>query len=137
MSESNALVLGGTGSNAVNVGIGTASPAFNLDVHGTANFTGLVTFAPTQTFSGGGELQGSVTDATTSFDIGDPRLPSVRMATYNAFLGFSGNSTVTGMYNFADGPNDLNAVSTGAANTAVGTAAAINVTTGSDNLPSG
>lgn len=137
VSESNALVLGGTGSNAVNVGIGTASPAFNLDVHGTANFTGLVTFAPTQTFSGGGELQGSVINATTSFDIGGTPFAFGSMATYNAFLGFSGNSTVTGMYNFADGPNDLNAVSTGAANTAVGTAAAINVTTGSDNTAVG
>jgi hypothetical protein len=137
VSESNALVLGGTGSNAVNVGIGTASPAFNLDVHGTANFTGLVTFAPTQTFSGGGELQGPVINATTSFDIGGTPFAFGSMATYNAFLGFSGNSTVTGINNFADGPNDLNALSTGAANTAVGTAAAINVTTGSDNTAVG
>ncbi len=34
VSESNALVLGGTGSNAVRVGIGTATPAFTLDVRG-------------------------------------------------------------------------------------------------------
>jgi trimeric autotransporter adhesin len=35
VSESNALVLGGTGANAVSVGIGTASPAYTLDVQGT------------------------------------------------------------------------------------------------------
>jgi hypothetical protein len=54
VGESNALVLGGTGANAVNVGIGTATPQYTLDVHGTGNFTGNVTFAPTQTFPGGG-----------------------------------------------------------------------------------
>jgi hypothetical protein len=58
VSESNALVLGGTGSNAVNVGIGTATPASTLDVHGTGNFTGLVTFAPGQTFPGTGTISG-------------------------------------------------------------------------------
>jgi hypothetical protein len=39
VSESNAVVLGGTGSNAVSVGIGTATPAYTLDVHGTGNFS--------------------------------------------------------------------------------------------------
>jgi hypothetical protein len=53
VSASNALVLGGTESNAVNVGIGTATPAYTLDVHGTVNFTGPVTFAPEQTFPAG------------------------------------------------------------------------------------
>jgi hypothetical protein len=52
VSENNALVLGGTGANAVAVGIGTATPAAALDVHGTGNFTGLVTFAAGQTFPG-------------------------------------------------------------------------------------
>ena len=32
------------------VGIGTTAPAAKLDVHGTANFTGPVTFASGQTF---------------------------------------------------------------------------------------
>jgi Chaperone of endosialidase len=52
VSKSNALVLGGTGANAVNVGIGTATPSATLDVRGTGNFTGLITFAPGQTFPG-------------------------------------------------------------------------------------
>jgi len=46
VSQSNALVLG----NGVNVGIGTAKPAYSLDVNGTGNFTGLVKFASSQTF---------------------------------------------------------------------------------------
>ena len=50
VSESNAMVLGGTGSNAVKVGIGTAAPAYTLDVQGTGNFTGAVTFASSQSF---------------------------------------------------------------------------------------
>jgi hypothetical protein len=59
VNESNALVLGGTGANAVKVGIGTATPAATLDVQGTGNFTGLITFAPNQTFPGTGS--GTVT----------------------------------------------------------------------------
>ncbi len=58
VNASNALVLGGTGSNAVSVGIGTATPASTLDVHGNANFTGAITFAPGQTFPGTGTITG-------------------------------------------------------------------------------
>lgn len=52
VAESHALVLGGTSANgsAVNVGIGTPTPAYTLDVNGTANFTGPVNFASNQTF---------------------------------------------------------------------------------------
>jgi hypothetical protein len=60
VGESNALVLGGTGPNAVNVGIGTPTPQYMLDVHGTGNFTGNVTFAATQTFPGTGTISGVV-----------------------------------------------------------------------------
>lgn len=56
VSESNALVLGGTGSNAVSVGIGTAKPAYTLDVQGSGNFTGLVKFASGQQFPGTGTV---------------------------------------------------------------------------------
>ncbi len=55
VAVSNAMVLGSingvNGASAnTNVGIGTTSPAYTLDVHGTGNFTGLVTFAAGQTF---------------------------------------------------------------------------------------
>ena len=42
VTQSNSLVLGGTGSNAVNVGIGTTAPAYTLDVAGTINASGTV-----------------------------------------------------------------------------------------------
>ena len=43
---------------STNVGIGTITPAYTLDVHGTGNFTGLVTFASNQTFPGTGNGHG-------------------------------------------------------------------------------
>ena len=52
VNESNALVLG----NAARVGIGTGSPQYLLDVQGTGNFTGPVTFAAGQTFPGTGTI---------------------------------------------------------------------------------
>jgi len=66
VSASNALVLGSAGTN---VGIGTPAPAYTLDVHGTANFTGLVNFAAGQTFPGfSGSVVGDVigTQSATS-----------------------------------------------------------------------
>ncbi|MGO9274848.1 MAG: beta strand repeat-containing protein [Terriglobia bacterium] len=58
VAESSALVLGGTGVLAVNVGIGTAAPQYALDVHGTGNFTAPVTFTAGQTFPGTGTITG-------------------------------------------------------------------------------
>ena len=52
VGESNALVLG----NGAMVGIGTPTPQYLLDVQGTGNFTGLVTFASGQTFPGTGTV---------------------------------------------------------------------------------
>jgi hypothetical protein len=61
VTASNALVLGSingvNGATAdTNVGIGTTSPAAKLDVRGTANFGGLITFASGQTFPGAGTI---------------------------------------------------------------------------------
>jgi hypothetical protein len=51
VSASNALVLGGTGGSAVNVGIGTTTPGSILSIDGVANFT-----AATSTFYGSGGI---------------------------------------------------------------------------------
>ncbi len=62
VTESNAMVLGpvtgNNGGTSVKVGIGTTAPAYSLDVHGTGNFTGNVTFASSQTFPGTGTITG-------------------------------------------------------------------------------
>jgi hypothetical protein len=58
VAASNALVLGSTGTS---VGIGTSTPAYTLDVHGTGNFTGAVTFASGQSFPGTGTITGITT----------------------------------------------------------------------------
>src|SRR5579863_4092530 len=63
VTANNSLVLGSingvnSATASTNVGIGTTAPAYSLDVHGTGNFTGLVTFAPGQTFPGIGTITG-------------------------------------------------------------------------------
>ena len=42
VSQSNSLVLGGTGTNAVSVGIGTSTPGFTLDVNGNLRCVGAI-----------------------------------------------------------------------------------------------
>ncbi|MEI6595158.1 MAG: tail fiber domain-containing protein [Bacteroidota bacterium] len=56
VGNSNSLVLGGTGAYAVNVGIGTSSPAAQLDVVGTVNISTLAGTAGPVWASGSGVL---------------------------------------------------------------------------------
>ena len=57
VSASNSLVLGGTGADAVNVGIGVTAPATTLHVKGVSNF-----------FSNGNTRTGSFWNGTSSSD---------------------------------------------------------------------
>ncbi|MFL5762498.1 MAG: beta strand repeat-containing protein [Bacteroidia bacterium] len=57
VTASNSMVLGGTGADAVNVGLGNTAPSFKLDVTGTGRFTstlkvGAYTFPATDGSSG-------------------------------------------------------------------------------------
>ena len=62
VSQSNALVLGCTTATnsscpgTVSVGIGTATPAYTLDVQGSGRFTQPIVFASNQTFPGTGTV---------------------------------------------------------------------------------
>jgi trimeric autotransporter adhesin len=95
VSKSNALVLGGTGANAVNVGIGTATPSSTLDVHGTGNFTGLITFAPGQTFPGTGTITG-VTAGTDLLGGGSVGSVTLSVDTTKVVTGVIAGTDLTG-----------------------------------------
>jgi hypothetical protein len=233
VGENNALVLGAPG---VRVGIGTATPAYSLDVRGSGNFTGMVTFAPGQVFPGtgngtitgvtpatGGGLTGGGTSGSVSlgltnacasgqvlqwnggawacssvangtitgvtpgpgltgggstgnvtlnvdptqvpflntanvftgnqtvngnlsatglvtgsgFQIGSNLFAFGSYTNYNAFVGFSGNATMTGQRNTASGSQALYSNTTGYANTASGATSLYANTTGAGNTGAG
>ncbi len=94
------------------VGIGTTAPAATLDVNGTVN-------------------------ASSSFNLGGSAFAFGNASIGNAFLGFSGNSTLTGAQNTATGSGALESDTTGALNTANGVAALAYNLTGSNNMASG
>lgn len=95
VGASNAMVLGGTGGNAVNVGIGTATPAFALDVHGTGNFTGPITFAAGQIFPGTGTITG-VTAGTDLVGGGSTGSVTLNVDTTKIVTGVTAGTGLTG-----------------------------------------
>ena len=95
VSESNALVLGGTGSNAVNVGIGTAKPAYTLDVQGSGRFTQPIVFASSQTFPGAGTITG-VTAGTDLTGGGTSGNVTLKVDTTKVVTGVMAGTDLTG-----------------------------------------
>jgi len=98
--------------SSAGVGIGTTSPATALDVNGAVN-------------------------ATTSFNLGQHAFAYGSYASGNAFLGFAGNSTMTGGSNTASGLGAFANNSTGNFNTASGAGALASNTKGGGNTASG
>ena len=103
VTASNSMVLGsiagvnGAGSNT-NIGIGTTAPLFTLDVHGTGNFTGPITFASSQMFpntvsgiTAGTGLTGGGTTGNVTLNLDTTKVPQL-----NASNVFVGTQTVTG-----------------------------------------
>ncbi len=94
------------------VGIGTTAPGFTLDVNGGINSA--------MGFSLGGH----------PFAFGSYQL-------LNTFLGFAGNSTVTGEENIGIGPEALEESTSGSGNLAMGFTTLYNDTDGVNNLALG
>jgi len=99
-------------SSGGEIGIGTTTPAATLDVNGTVN-------------------------AATSFNLGGSSFAFGTFSKQNAFVGFSGNSTMTGANNTAGGAYALANNTTGFENTAVGNGALMLNTTGIVNTAVG
>ena len=128
VSESNAVVLGCiAGQNycpaSVNVGIGTATPAYTLDVQGTGNFTGLVTFASGQTFPGtgsitgvtaGSDLVGGGNSGNVTLNVDTTKVPQLGAAnTFTANQMVNGNVTATAFNGNGSGLINVNAATVG------------------------
>ncbi len=127
-------------------GSGTLSIAANACASGSAlsalPFTcspfatlGANTFTGNQTVSGNLSATGLVTGS--GYQIGSNLFDYGSYANQNAFLGFAGNTTMTGIQNTASGYQSLLDNVTGSYNTASGYQSLLNNTTGNFNTASG
>jgi hypothetical protein len=155
VSESNAMVLGGTGAAAVNVGIGTATPAYPLDVAGIIRTsTGGIQFpdGTVQTTAGGAgtitgvtagtDLTGGGTSGNVTLNLDTTKVPQLNTA--NSFTGnqtVNGNLSATGSLtgsSFQIGSNLFDAGSYGNENVFLGFAGSSNsINAGRSNTASG
>ena len=99
-------------STAGDIGVGTTTPAATLDVNGAVN-------------------------AATSYNLGENAFAFGSFTEGNAFLGFAGNSTMTGIDNTASGFEALHSNTSGYLNTVSGYGALYNNTTGYHNTVMG
>jgi hypothetical protein len=120
---SNSALFQSGSSPTAKIGINTSAPTANLDVNGSANVRGNV--------SATGRVSAS------AYNIGSNPFAFGSFANSNAFLGFAGNSTMTGRFNTAVGESALSANTNGESNSAIGLNALIHNTSGTDNEASG
>jgi hypothetical protein len=137
----------GGGITGVTAGMGltgggtSGNVTLNVNTTKIPQLSAANTFVGNQTVTGNltasGEVQGGVVNATTGFDIAGNVFASGSVASFNAFLGFGGNSTMTGTYNTASGFAALRPNTTGYRNTASGAVALASNTTGYENSAGG
>ena len=154
VNASNALVLGGTGANAVNVGIGTATPAHQLHVVGQVQIDTLTSGSSTDsivTVTASGNPGGVLHKVTAASFIKNTAWSLIGNSGTTAGTNFIGTSDNTDLVfkrnnsqsgliantNTSFGYGALNPASTGASNVAMGTAALSANTTGVNNTAIG
>ena len=104
VSVSNALVLGGTGPDAVNVGIGTATPSQTLEVVGgnvkiTTSGNGLIFADGTKQTTAGGGGGGTITGVTAGTDLtggGTSGTVTLNVDTTKVVTGVTAGTDLTG-----------------------------------------
>jgi trimeric autotransporter adhesin len=135
----NTGILGLTEGTGITVGSGQ-SPTIGVSsavplLSANNKFTGTNTFTGNQTVNGNLSATGVVTGS--SYQIGSYLFAFGSVANANAFLGFAGNTTMTGTANTASGVAALYSNTTGSANTATGVDALQLNTTGGGNTATG
>jgi hypothetical protein len=119
-------------STSGNVGIGTGTPAATLDVNGTANFSGLVTFASGQTFPGVGN--GTITGVAAGAGLsgggtsGNVSLTNTGILSLSAGSGLNSTSGQTPTLSLNTSFTDGRYAQLGAANTFTATQTVPNLT---------
>jgi len=113
----------------------TSSGTLSVDATKVPFLAAANTFTGNQTVNGNLSATGLVSGA--GFNIGSNAFAFGTYATHNAFLGFGGNSTMTGYVNTATGAAALSSVTSGSGNTASGGYALFSNTTGGPNTASG
>ncbi|MGA2593115.1 MAG: hypothetical protein ABSH32_24625, partial [Bryobacteraceae bacterium] len=125
------------GTNYVPIFTNTSGALGDSVMYQSGTSIGINTTSPTAALDVKGKVLGSVVAATTSFDIGTTPFAFGSTSLGNSFLGFAGNSTMTGSSNWGSGSGALLANTTGNFNAASGGGALGSNTSGNSNVATG
>jgi trimeric autotransporter adhesin len=128
-------ITGVTAGTGLTGGGTSGNVTLNLNTTEVALLAASNTFTGNQTVNGNLSASGVVTGS--AFQIGSNLVAYGSLSTGNAFLGFAGNTTMTGELNTGVGGSALQTNTSGFDNTAVGVGALYSNTTGSYNTAVG
>jgi len=134
-SAGTGTITGVTAGTALTGGGTSGNVTLNLNTNQVPLLASANTFTGNQTVNGNLSATGVVTGS--AFQIGSNLVAYGSFSTGNAFLGFAGNTTMTGELNTGVGGSALQTNTTGFDNTAVGVGALYSNTTGSYNTAVG